>query len=220
MGRHSDKARGVLLDAAEELFARHGIDAVSNRRITEHAGTANHSAITYHFGNRDGLLEALLRRHVDEMNHRQTEAIARLGESPELWDVIACRFLPWIDHLAAQPIPSWRARFLFQVRSVPSVSAVVTGVLSAKDGNEVLAGHTSRILGQIPQAILTARSNILGPMVLGICADYERQVQEDTAEGSWTSLGYFLVDAIAGMLAAPVTHARDGGPPRTVPGLV
>lgn len=220
MGRHSDKAREILLDAAEELFARHGIDAVSNRRIAELAGTANHSAVTYHFGSRDGLVTALLRRHVDEMNHRHAAMIARLGESPELWDVIACRFLPWIDHLAAQPVPSWRARFLFQVRSVPSVSEVVSEVLATSDGNEVLISHTSRILGDIPPAVRTARSNILGPMVLGICADYERQVQEGTAEGSWTSLGYFLVDAIAGMLSAPVTHARAGGPPRTAPGLI
>lgn len=114
-------------------------------------------------------------------------------------------------------MPSWQARFLFQVRSVPPVFDVLSGVLSANGGNEEQIAHTSRILGQIPREILTARSNVLGPMVLVICADYERQVQEGTAGGSRTSLGYFLVDVVAGMLSAPVTHAQDGGPPRTAP---
>ncbi|MEK8228766.1 helix-turn-helix domain-containing protein [Oerskovia sp. M15] len=76
MGQHSDRARETLLTSAEELFARYGIDAVSNRRITEHAGTANHSAIAYHFGGRDELLRALLDRHLEEMNRRRTALVA------------------------------------------------------------------------------------------------------------------------------------------------
>ena len=105
MGQHSDKARESLLDAAEELFARYGIDAVSNRKITEHAGTANHSAITYHFGSREELLRALLSRHLEQMRKLREQRLAALGDAPELRDLIAYRFLPWIDLQAAQPVP-------------------------------------------------------------------------------------------------------------------
>ncbi len=54
-----------------------------------------------------------------------------------------------------------------------------------------------------------ARAMILGPMVLGICAQYERMVNDDAQQGNWESLGYFLMDSIVGMLAAPSTAPVD-----------
>ena len=220
MAKHSDKAREVLLDAAEELFACHGIDAVSNRRITERAGTANHSAINYHFGGRDQLLRALIKRHLEKMRQRYEELFAALGTEPALWDVIACRVLPWTELLAAQPLPGWRARFLFQVSTIPSVVSVLTAALTDNVGFERLSVHIRQLLADIPGPVLKARSGILGPMVLSICSDYEQQVQDGTAEGDWASVGYFLIDAMTGMLAAPVTRGGHNPPPPSPSGIL
>lgn len=220
MGQHSDKARESLLDAAEELFARYGIDAVSNRKITEHAGTANHSAITYHFGSREELLRALLSRHLEQMRKLREQRLTTLGDAPELRDLIAYRFLPWIDLLAAQPVPGWRARFLFQARSVPSVAAVLAQLLADHEGFDELTARMNVILVDIPPSVLNARSSILAPLLMGICSDYEGQVQDGTARGSWQSMGYFLIDAIVGMLAAPVTHPGDYLPTTAEPDLI
>src|ERR687891_78479 len=49
-----------LIAAAESLFATHGIDGVSLREINRAAGARNASALQYHFGDRDGLLRAVL----------------------------------------------------------------------------------------------------------------------------------------------------------------
>lgn len=49
--------------AAEQLFAEHGVDGARTRDITERAGQANSSALHYHFGSRDGLLQAILAEH-------------------------------------------------------------------------------------------------------------------------------------------------------------
>jgi AcrR family transcriptional regulator len=54
---------GRLIAAAEALFATHGIDAVSLREINRAAGARNASALQYHFGDRDGLLRAVLAKH-------------------------------------------------------------------------------------------------------------------------------------------------------------
>lgn len=43
-------------------------------------------------------------------------------------------------------------------------------------------------------------------MVLGVCAEYEAQVEAGTNRGTWTQVGWFLIDAAAGMMSAPVTH--------------
>ncbi|WP_280505436.1 TetR/AcrR family transcriptional regulator, partial [Nocardia farcinica] len=71
MARHGDQSRQALLDAAEELFATQGIDSVSNRRIAEFAGQANHSAVAYHFGGRDDLIRAIFDRHEQPVRGRR-----------------------------------------------------------------------------------------------------------------------------------------------------
>jgi AcrR family transcriptional regulator len=209
MGQHSDKARETLLDAAEELFALHGIDAVSNRRITEHAGTANHSAIAYHFGDRDELLRALLSRHREEMSKRRLDLIATLPDDAGVRDILACMILPWIEYLASRPTPSWHARFLFQVRSVPSVAEVLGSSLTASPEVEALIHRMQAALDHVPPEVVRGRSQVLGPMVLGICAGYEARVQNGEEEPNWTAVGYFFIDSCSGMLMAPVTHPQD-----------
>ena len=49
-----------LVDAAIDLFSRHGYDGTSVRAITAHAG-ANLGAITYHFGSKEALFDAALK---------------------------------------------------------------------------------------------------------------------------------------------------------------
>lgn len=65
-----------LLEAAEELFAQEGFERVSVRDITARAG-ANVAAVNYHFGNRMGLVHAVVARHVEPVIR---ERLVRLGE--------------------------------------------------------------------------------------------------------------------------------------------
>lgn len=55
--------RFALMRAAEQLFAKQGVDRVSLREIANAAGQRNVSAATYHFGSKRGLIEAILERH-------------------------------------------------------------------------------------------------------------------------------------------------------------
>lgn len=52
-----------LISAAETLFAERGIDGISLREITLAAGVRNSTALQYHFGTREGLVRAVLRKH-------------------------------------------------------------------------------------------------------------------------------------------------------------
>lgn len=59
-----------LMDAAERLFAAHGVAAVSFRQLAAEA-RANVAAVHYHFGSKDALLEQVLLRHMRTIaNHR------------------------------------------------------------------------------------------------------------------------------------------------------
>ena len=209
MGQHGAKARETLLDAAEELFARYGIDAVSNRRIAEQAGTANHSAVAYHFGSRDELLRALITRHQEDTHRRRAARISQLDDGADLRDLLACLILPWIDHLASLPVPSWRARFLHQMRTVPSMQSVLQQSAVANPDTEDLIQRTLALVGDLSPGVLHGRSWILGNMTVGVCAEYEARLQDGVEKGNWTGVGYFLIDSCAGMLSAPVTHPGD-----------
>ncbi len=68
------KAR--ILDAAETLFMEHGYEATSLRALTAAAG-ANLAAVNYHFGGKEALFEAVLRRRLDPMNEQRVELLAR-----------------------------------------------------------------------------------------------------------------------------------------------
>ena len=63
-----------LLDAAEQLFAEHGIAETSLRDITTHA-EANLAAVNYHFGGKDGLLAAVFDRRLRPVNQERLELI-------------------------------------------------------------------------------------------------------------------------------------------------
>jgi AcrR family transcriptional regulator len=67
-----------LLTAAEQLFAARGVESVSLREIARSAGAKNVIAVQYHFGDRDGVLRAILDKHlpaVDERRHALLDAI-------------------------------------------------------------------------------------------------------------------------------------------------
>lgn len=75
--------RESLLDAAEELFGRRGFEGASTRAITRAAGTSL-SAVNYHFGSKEGLLRAILRRRLEPVNRLRLERLDALeGDPPE-----------------------------------------------------------------------------------------------------------------------------------------
>jgi AcrR family transcriptional regulator len=73
--QHETRTR--ILDAAEELFMQHGFEGTSMRQLTSRAGV-NLAAVNYHFGSKDALIEAVLRRRLDPMNAARIAALAEL----------------------------------------------------------------------------------------------------------------------------------------------
>lgn len=56
---HGDATRQHMLDVAGPLFAEHGYDATTSKRVCEAAGV-NLAGVNYHFGGREGLYAAVL----------------------------------------------------------------------------------------------------------------------------------------------------------------
>jgi AcrR family transcriptional regulator len=63
--------RDQIIRSAELLFASRGIDGVSLREINRAAGQRNASALQYHFGDRNGLVRALVEKHRADTDPRR-----------------------------------------------------------------------------------------------------------------------------------------------------
>jgi AcrR family transcriptional regulator len=109
-GWDGELTRSRLVESAERLFAERGVGSVSIREVNREAGQAP-SAVHYHFGSKDALLAAVLRR-LDSAVMDGTRARARLlldRERPptarELVEVVAG---PQIAAVNADPVRNSR----------------------------------------------------------------------------------------------------------------
>jgi len=130
--RKNTKTR--LLDVAEEMFAQKGYADTSMRALTGKAG-ANLAAVNYHFGSKEGLLQAVLERRLLPLNlirregleavmHRANEAV----QLPHVRDLLqafiepaltlrksgrgARAFIVIISRGISEPDPMVRATFI------------------------------------------------------------------------------------------------------------
>lgn len=99
-----------ILAASEELVARDGFDGVSLRDITA-AANVNLAAVHYHFGSKDGLVDALITRYIRPVNlerlRQLDEMEAKYGERPVPVEKILEAFMrPLIDRLGVPGISS------------------------------------------------------------------------------------------------------------------
>jgi AcrR family transcriptional regulator len=88
--------RAALISAAEKLFAANGIEGVSLREINRAAGQANASALQYHFGDRAGLLRAVIDKHradTESRRHALLDHYEATG-ADDVWALASALILP------------------------------------------------------------------------------------------------------------------------------
>jgi AcrR family transcriptional regulator len=201
-GARAAATRETILATAERLFARDGVGAVSNRQISDAAGQGNNTAVGYHFGTKTDLVRAIVHKHTARIEQLTAQQLAQHPAGAELRDWVACLVLPLTDHLAAQDGPSWYARFCAQVMTDPVLRRVVLeDALDAQALQTTIEG-VSRCLQALPPVIRAARSDMARHVLLHTCAERER-AGPDAA--GWADTAALLVDAITGLLTAPVT---------------
>jgi AcrR family transcriptional regulator len=66
-----------ILLAAERLIAEHGVDGVSMRQIGADVGSGNNSAVLYHFGSKENLVQAIFEYRLPRLRERRAVLIAQ-----------------------------------------------------------------------------------------------------------------------------------------------
>ncbi|MFE1320098.1 TetR/AcrR family transcriptional regulator [Kitasatospora phosalacinea] len=76
-GTGTGSTRELLIRSAERLFAAHGVHGAQLREVVRRAGQANPSAVQYHFGSREGLLDAVMAERQQRTERALTERLPR-----------------------------------------------------------------------------------------------------------------------------------------------
>lgn len=98
--------RDTILDSAERLFAQQGYDGTSMRQITSAAGV-NLAAVNYHFGSKEALVQAVLKRRLETVNRERLrlldELLTQADGKPLKPSQIVDAFFGTLLRLAASP---------------------------------------------------------------------------------------------------------------------
>ncbi len=85
MARDGSETRARLLVEAERLFAEVGVWQAATGAIVRAAGQRNASALTYHFGSRQGVLDAILADHGNPIDAHRGDLLAKISaEAPDI----------------------------------------------------------------------------------------------------------------------------------------
>ena len=201
-----------LLAAAEQLFATRGLGA-PNREVVAAAGQHNRSAVTYHFGSRAGLIEAVREQHETPIAQHRQHLIARL---PGPDDRTTRQLIEaYIQPLAAEMLrcaPSYWARLSEMLlvdqslrlgrdvgpaarpRAQQRADSVLSGLL------ELMVAH----LSHLPEPVAVARVALTVRFVSSGLARWERDSQV-RVDGVVPLAPYTLIltDLAVAMLDAP-----------------
>jgi AcrR family transcriptional regulator len=102
-----EDTRERLLNAAEQLFAEQGI-AVTTLRALTRAARVNLAAVHYHFGGKEGLLDAVVERRAIAMNRERLRDLDQLlrsadGGAPRVEEILRAFFLSGLRAFQAEP---------------------------------------------------------------------------------------------------------------------
>lgn len=116
----SETKMGLLL-AAERLFATQGIAATTIRQINAEAGQKNSSAIHYHFGSRDAILDAIVALRVTPANVERERLInaarQEAGDRPlTIEKIVDLLMEPGVNRFLNTQGPHFAQRFTLQLR--------------------------------------------------------------------------------------------------------
>ncbi|WP_327676593.1 TetR/AcrR family transcriptional regulator [Kitasatospora sp. NBC_00458] len=198
------ETREKLLRAAEELFATRGVEAALTRDITRLAGQSNPSAVQYHFGSREGLLDAIMAARQDRTERALAPRLPALG-SADLPGLLGALIAAEATELRTE-----RGRHCLRISAQVSRAS---GVRTRTPHPTLAPGGYWRVIGLVedrvrglPEPIRLERIDLVLTLIGAALAD--RALQYLTGAAPLTDEETFLADLAtvsAAMLSAPTS---------------
>lgn len=206
------EARELILQAAQKLIALHGVEGVSTRSINQAAGVSA-GILHYHFGSLEGVVEALLERHMAPLMAERQGILQALEQQPaiELRQVLEALVHPLARKLIGEAETGVAyVRFLARIFSDhnPAIEALSGRYLG--HGPNLVFRLICRALPHLPREVLKQRTIPMAHALLHTLADPGffalpiNGTPAETAEAQWRRVNG-LIDYLAGGLATAVS---------------
>ncbi len=172
------QTRDELVRAGEHLFARHGVGGTRTKQIVQRAAQGNDSAVQYHFGSRQGLLEAILAKHLARMEQRWRPELSAVRRSQGLDKLVAVLVMPLADELLTDD----GRDFLRIIPGIAGWAGVRTHALPAQlEGTalaELLDLLEQRCRQVLPEDVALERIAMVISMLTAALADRAHRIDE------------------------------------------
>ncbi|MBW2229880.1 MAG: TetR/AcrR family transcriptional regulator [Deltaproteobacteria bacterium] len=202
--------RARIVSVAERLFAERGIDATSLAEINKAAGQRNRSAVQYHFGNKEGVVHAILDKHtpgIEQRRHLLLDDIEAAGP-PRLRDLAEALVGPVADKLDDTDGGVEFLRINAQLIGHPAFPLLDLHTRRVNRGADRLQRLMAAAAPDLPQPLWISRWLLMIGLLFHGLADFAQLLEQPDPERAAPPRGLFvsnLVDAIVALMLAPVS---------------
>jgi AcrR family transcriptional regulator len=194
--------RDALLEEGALLFARRGVNGVAARQLHQAIRTRNTSALHYHFGDKDGLVAAILDLHLRAIEVRRAALVASIaaeGREADVRSLVHALAAPMAEDLAG-PLGRAHLRIVAQVSHPSLAYARPFQVVNAPAGTAVVR-WLRRALADVPEPLRTERLMMLRAQLIMQFADRAQLLDEPPADAEIVPTTVFLENLLDWMVA-------------------
>lgn len=193
----------ALILAAERLFAERGIDGVALRQVNQLANQRNMSAAHYHFGSREGLVDAVLKYRLPRLDARRHHMLSRTSAVKDIRYYLEAFVMPLVEEFDVRPEGNYYIRFIQQYARYRGDFEFARHISPA--GVEIFDG-IERLLCYLPSEIAGLRiSNLINIVHSVLAAAEERLSAGRVTLTEIRLIAANTVDMVAAALTAPLS---------------
>ena len=204
----------AILDAAAILIDERGVDNVTAQDINQASGHRNRSAVQYHFGSRDAVIQAVMARSMQPLDAERNlllDHLERTGTRLTPRDALEVVVSP----LAAQLRSPEGRRYLrlgAQLINHPRFVRDAGDTIMVNTSISRCARYILPVLDHLPARVAAERTSQVASFVIRALGDQCRLMDSDRKTRPILSVEDFstnLVDTVMAILQAPSSVAAD-----------
>ena len=195
------RAEIALILAAERLFAERGIEAVPLRQVNQAAKQRNMSAAHYHFGSREGLVQAVLSYRLPDLDRRRGAILDERSQMRDLRFYLEAFVLPLTEELIPRETGNFYIRFMQQYERYRRDYGLVSELTPH---SVTIYRDITQLLGHLPSHVRSLRMGSLINLIHSVLAITEERLAKGEVKCDDVALiASNLIDMCVSALTAP-----------------
>lgn len=202
----SEETRNQIKAAAQMLFARHGVDAVTVQQIVDAAGQRNNAALHYHFRSKEELIRQMVVDGATVLEERRRDMLGEIearGGPKTIRELIVVLVMPVIE---LGDDERWRGYIRFTSNLQASDPKALREALNGRwNASFIECFNQLKQMLQLPAPIVEQRLSILAIYANAILSAHEAALELRNTKSSRLWGQPFTIENILDTLEATLT---------------